>query len=199
MPISAAAKKLRFELDNYGNPPKFPEAVTGNEPKYQYEILKQSGITEQQIPDFVDAEHWVKFFPPKGREHIKRFGVHVDHSRSFITTEVNPYYDSFIRWQFTLLKERGYIKYGKRASIYSPKDKQMCADHDRAEGEGVVPDEYTLIKIQIVEFNERVAKTLKDRKVFLVAATLRPETMYGQTSCFVLPSGDYVAVEMKND
>lgn len=147
----------------------------------------------------MNAEHWVKFFPPKGREHIKQFGVHVDHSRSFITTEVNPYYDSFIRWQFTLLKERGYIKYGKRASIYSPKDRQMCADHDRAEGEGVVPDEYTLIKIQVVEFNERVAKTLKDRKVFLVAATLRPETMYGQTSCFVLPAGDYVAVEMKND
>jgi hypothetical protein len=23
--------------------------------------------------------------------------------------------------------------------------------------------------------------------------------MYGQTSCFVLPAGDYVAVEMKND
>jgi leucyl-tRNA synthetase len=42
-------------------------------------------------------------------------------------------------------------------------------------------------------------KTLAGRKVFLVAATLRPETMYGQTSCFVLPSGDYVAVEMKND
>lgn len=40
---------------------------------------------------------------------------------------------------------------------------------------------------------------LKDRNVFLVAATLRPETMYGQTSCFLLPSGDYVAVEMKND
>lgn len=45
MPISAAAKKLRFELDTYGNPPKFPEAVTGTEPKYQYEILKQTGIT----------------------------------------------------------------------------------------------------------------------------------------------------------
>jgi leucyl-tRNA synthetase len=125
--------------------------------------------------------------------------VHVDHSRSFITTEVNPYYDSFIRWQFTLLKERGYIKYGKRASIYSPKDKQMCADHDRSEGEGVGPDEYTLIKIQITEFNARLEQQLKGRKVFLVAATLRPETMYGQTSCFVLPAGDYCAVEMKND
>lgn len=140
MPISAAAKKLNFELETYGNPPNFPEGQKDTDPKFQYQIMTQLGISEQQIPQFVDANYWVKYFPPRGREHIKKFGVHVDHSRSFITTELNPYYDSFIRWQFTLLKERGYIKYGKRASIYSPKDKQMCADHDRAEGEGVVPD-----------------------------------------------------------
>jgi leucyl-tRNA synthetase len=70
----------------------------------------------------------------------------------------------------------------------------MCADHDRAEGEGVGPDEYTLVKIQVVENNARLDAKLKGRKIFLVAATLRPETMYGQTSCFVLPSGDYAAV-----
>lgn len=40
---------------------------------------------------------------------------------------------------------------------------------------------------------------MEGRKVFLVAATLRPETMYGQTSCYLLPSGDYIAIEMKND
>jgi leucyl-tRNA synthetase len=31
----------------------------------------------------------------------------------------------------------------------------------------------------------------------LVAATLRPETMYGQTNCFVLPSGDYAFFEFE--
>ena len=75
----------------------------------------------------------------------------------------------------------------------------MCADHDRAEGEGVVPDEYSLIKLKVIEHNERLNKSLAGRNVFLVAATLRPETMYGQTSCFVLPTGEYVAVEMKNN
>ena len=137
MPISAAAKKVKSELETYGNPPNFPE---NTEQKFQYQIMEQLGISKEIIPEFVDAYRWVVYFPPRGREHIKNFGVHVDHSRSFITTDLNPYYDSFIRWQFTLLKERGYIKYGKRASIYSPKDKQMCADHDRAEGEGVGPD-----------------------------------------------------------
>lgn len=40
---------------------------------------------------------------------------------------------------------------------------------------------------------------LKGRKVYLVCATLRPETMYGQTNCYVLPTGNYGAFEMKND
>jgi leucyl-tRNA synthetase len=34
--------------------------------------------------------------------------------------------------------------------------------------------------------------------IFLVAATLRPETMYGQTNCFVLPEGEYGLFEMKD-
>jgi leucyl-tRNA synthetase len=37
------------------------------------------------------------------------------------------------------------------------------------------------------------------KKVYLVAATLRPETMYGQTNCYVLAEGEYGVFEMKND
>jgi len=33
----------------------------------------------------------------------------------------------------------------------------------------------------------------------MVAATLRPETMYGQTNCYVLPEGEYGVFEMVND
>lgn len=38
----------------------------------------------------------------------------VDWRRSFITTDVNPYYDSFVRWHFLTLKDRGKVKFGKR-------------------------------------------------------------------------------------
>jgi leucyl-tRNA synthetase len=65
--------------------------------------------------------------------------MHIDHDRSFITTDLNPYYSSFVQWQFTLLKERGFIKFGKKPTIYSPRDKQICGDFDRSHGEGVVP------------------------------------------------------------
>lgn len=42
--------------------------------------------------------------------------LQVDWRRSFITTDVNPFYDSFVRWQFITLKERKKIKFGKRSA-----------------------------------------------------------------------------------
>lgn len=40
-----------------------------------------------------------------------------------------------------------------RFAVFSPLDGQPCADHDRASGEGVGPQEYTLIKLEVLEFN----------------------------------------------
>ena len=48
-----------------------------------------------------------------------------------------------------------------------------------------------LIIIIITTTTTTTTTTNKGRDVFLTAATLRPETMYGQTNCFVLPEGDY--------
>lgn len=98
------------------------------------------------------------------------------------------------------MKERGYITFGKRPSIFSVRDSQMCADHDRSEGEGVGPQEYTLIKIKVLGWKkEELKKQFEGKNVFLVAATLRPETMYGQTNCFILPTGKYGAFRMKGE
>lgn len=49
------------------------------------------------------------------------------------------------------LKERNKIQFGKRYTIYSIRDGQPCMDHDRASGEGVGPQEYTLIKMKVLE------------------------------------------------
>ena len=43
------------------------------------------------------------------------------------------------------------------------------------------------------------SKKFKNKNLFLVAATLRPETMYGQTNCFVLPEGEYGVFKMRNN
>lgn len=75
----------------------------------------------------------------------------VDWRRTFITTNENPFFDSFVRWQFLRLRDNNKIKYGKRYTVFSPKDNQPCMDHDRAKGEGVGPQEYTLIKMKVIE------------------------------------------------
>lgn len=51
---------------------------------------------------------------------------------------------------FLLLREKKKIAYGKRYTIFSPKDNQPCMDHDRSTGEGVGPQEYTLIKMRLL-------------------------------------------------
>ena len=225
MPIKACADKLKREIDLYGSPPVFPtqeEAApkpeAASEPaagknkakgkkskavakagtaKTQWEILAQSGIPEAEIPAFQDSVHWLEYFPPLAKRDIELMGCGVDWRRSFITTDHNPYYDSFVRWQFWKLKDLGKVVKDKRHAVYSPLDGQPCADHDRATGEGVGPQEYTLIKMQVLEF-PGVLAPLAGQKVFMLAATLRPETMYGQTNAWVLPEGDYGAYKGLN-
>ena len=55
------------------------------------------------------------------------------------------------------------------------------------------PQEYTLIKMKVLELNDALRSGgLTDAdSVFLLAATLRPETMCGQTNCWALPEGEY--------
>lgn len=98
-----------------------------------------------------------------------------------MTTDANPYFDSFVRWQVNKLYALGKIKFGERYTIYSPKDGQPCMDHDRQQGEAIGPQEYTNIKMEVLEWSDELKKEIEGkvggRKVYLVAATLRPETM----------------------
>jgi len=206
--ILAAAKAKADKAAQSGNKAK------GNKTKLvqksgtgivrQWNILLRM-VPADEIPAFSDPLHWLKYFPPIGVEHMKRFGSGVDWRRTFITTSVNGYYDAFIRWQFNVLRAKGKVLFGKRNNVFSIVDGQVCADHDRSEGEGVGPQEYTLIKLECLRPEHGQARHAKmdallDRVAsegmsgtYMVPATLRPETMYGQTNCFILPTGEYGA------
>ncbi|XP_020088202.1 leucine--tRNA ligase, cytoplasmic-like [Ananas comosus] len=164
--------------------------------KSQWEIMRSFGLPDEEIAKFQDPYHWLTYFPPLAKEDLKAFGLGCDWRRSFITTDMNPFYDSFVRWQMNKLKNMGKIVKDTRYTIYSPLDGQPCADHDRASGEGVLPQEYVLIKMEIIPPFPQKLKVLEGKKVYLAAATLRPETMYGQTNCWVLPDGKYGAFEI---
>lgn len=227
MPIKASADKIKREIELFGSDfsgvpaeedeieqPKKEQAkredvtkftakkskavAKQGRGKYQFEIMLQLGISREEVVKFADPNYWLDFFPPLVQKHVTEFGGRVDWRRSTVTTDANLYYDAFIKWQITRLRDCGKIKFGERYTIYSEKDGQACLDHDRQSGEGVNPQEYTGIKIKITEFAEEAKNYFAEndfdfasKNIFLVAATLRPETMYGQTCCFVSPKIDY--------
>lgn len=184
---------------------KLKAAAKQGRGKFQFEIMMQLGLSKEEVVKFADSDYWLKFFPPLVERDVSNFGGRVDWRRSFVTTDANLYYDAFVRWQVNRLKELGKIKFGERYTIYSEKDGQACLDHDRSSGEGVNPQEYVGIKIKVTEFAPAATEALKEagfdydgHPVYLVAATLRPETMYGQTCCFVSPSIEYGVFDAGN-
>ena len=226
-PIAACAQKIANEMKQFGCPPTFPpemlevkkpeekpaEAAPGAPQRHtgrrgkvgpalpQWIIMKGMGLPDSEIHKFSDARHWLNYFPPLALDDLKAMGCHIDYRRSFITTDVNPYYDSFVRWQFQQLRDRNLLGFGKRYCVYSPLDDQPCADHDRASGEGVGPQEYTCVKLRVQDplshaaFAPHVA-FIGSKSVVLPAATLRPETVVGQTNCWMSPTLLYAAFEV---
>jgi len=207
MPIAAAAKRVKKEFEDDPNiiqkiKEKQKEKKSKNQSLTQVEILMGIGVAEEDIHKFDNPEFWLQYFPPYSQSDLEKLGINIDFRRSFITTEKQKYYDKFIEWHMTKLKEHNFISFGKRNAIFSMSEDQPCADHDRSCGEGLGPQEYTLIKMQLLDY-ENIPEKVKNimslnKKIFLVAATLRPETMYGQTNCYILPNGDYGFYEMAN-
>ncbi|BEI94138.1 uncharacterized protein CcaverHIS019_0605970 [Cutaneotrichosporon cavernicola] len=219
MPIKASADKLIREMEMFGEDfsgfkedaveEKVEKAASSDPSKakkgklnakstgltYQFQIMELIGVPREDIKKFAEPLHWLEFFPPIATEDLTNLGARVDWRRQFLTTPANLYYDSFVRWQMNKLHDQGRIKFGKRYTIYSPKDGQPCMDHDRQSGEAVNPQEYTAVKMKVLEWGPDVSSEVKQavggKTVQLVAATLRPETMYGQTNCFVGPNLDY--------
>ena len=145
-PVEEKSAEAAIAAKSKGKKTKLLVKGLAGKPMRQWEILTKM-VPEDQIPEFADPLKWLNYVPPFGATDLQAFGSAVDWRRSFITTSVNPFYDAFIRWQFNRLKEGNRIKYGKRANVFSVLDGQVCADHDRASGEGVGPQEYTIVKL----------------------------------------------------
>ncbi|NIP35732.1 MAG: class I tRNA ligase family protein, partial [Thermoplasmata archaeon] len=154
----------------------------------QLRILREMGVPEEHIERMGDPVFWTEYFPVVTKAELERLGVAVDWRRSFITTELNPYYDQFVRWQFNRLHEKGLVVKGRHPVIWCPVDNSPVGDHARVTGEGETPQEYTLLKFR-----------LEGSEDFLVAATLRPETVYGQTNLWVDPDVEYRRAQVDDE
>ena len=145
----------------------------------QIQTLKQFGATDEDIKKFKESpEYLVNFWIDKWKKAQKAAGFSIDWRRSFVTTTLTPQYSRFIEWQYNTLKKAGYVVQGTHPVIWCPHDQSPTGDHDRLEGEGESPMEFTILKFA---FGDK----------FICAATLRPETVFGQTNMWANPEVEY--------
>jgi leucyl-tRNA synthetase len=160
------------------------ERVKTGDTEFIKALTEIDGVPEEELQKFVDPVYMASYYTNESRETAKRMGFSIDWRREFHT--VMPTFQSFVRWQYERLREKGYVVKGTHPVVWCPHDESPTGDADRQEGEGVSPEEYTLIKFK---FNN----------AYLPAATFRPETIYGVTNLWIHPDAVYVEAEINNE
>ncbi len=154
------------------------QRVARGDQAYIRVLREVDGVPEEELNKFVDPLYMAQYYTNEGRLAAKSVGFSVDWRRDFTT--VLPTYQKFIEWQYKNLKEKGFVTRGTHPVVWCPKDQSPTGDHDRQSGEGVTPEEYTLIKYRL------------DDQSVLPAATFRPETVFGITNIWINPDATYV-------
>ncbi|TET25734.1 MAG: leucine--tRNA ligase [Candidatus Bathyarchaeum sp.] len=148
---------------------------------------EMDGVSEENLKKFVDPVYMASYYTDDSRESVKRIGFSVDWRREFHTTSLYPTFSKFVEWQCERLREKGYIIKGTYPVVWCPHDQSPTGDHDRQTGEGVVPEEYVLIKYRMED------------GAILPSATFRPETIYGITNIWINPDADYVKARVNGE
>jgi len=153
------------------------------------DILRANGCPEETIATLKDPLKVVEFFNRVYvNDYWKRFGFLSDWRR--FTCTIYPDYSRFIEWQMRKLMAEGLL-------IQKPYYAPACPEHgpvaidpsetDILKGGNAEMLEYTLLKFELED----------GRK--LVAATLRPETVFGLTNFWVNPEVEYVDVKVGDE
>ncbi|MBN1160118.1 MAG: leucine--tRNA ligase, partial [Candidatus Diapherotrites archaeon] len=150
--------------------------------------LKANGCSDKQIKKLKDPKEVVKFFGDVYvNEYWKKFGFICDWNRFTVT--IWPDYSQFIKWQFLKLNEKALLRQGVHfgpACVNCGPVAIDASETDLKQGGTAQQNEYTLLKFK---YNDD----------YLVAATLRPETVYGQTNMWVNPTVTYVRAKVDDE
>ena len=165
----------------------FAQKVQKQDPNW-LEYLRNNGCPEQRIKELSDPHKVIAYFNQVYvQDYWKRFGFIFDEKRFTCTTF--PDYEKFIQWQFQKLMQKDLLAqktYFATACINCGPVAVDPSETDISKGGNAEKQEFTILKF-------------KFGSDFLVAATLRPETIFGQTNLWVNPNANYVRVEVEGE
>ncbi|MEW5896986.1 MAG: leucine--tRNA ligase [Nanoarchaeota archaeon] len=152
------------------------------------QYLTNNGCPEEKISTLDSPERVIEYFNHVYiNDYWKKFGFLCDWERFTCTTHHD--YEKFIQWQFKKLRQKDLLiqkPYYATACIKCGPVAVDPSETDISKGGNAEKNEYTLLKFRLGDD-------------YLVAATLRPETIYGQTNLWINPQASYVRVEVEGE
>lgn len=166
-----------------GNKPiTFAQKIRNRKEKW-IKYVTERGYPQDEIEKLEDPKKVVEYFNKTYMNKWEKFGFLYDKRR--FTCTIHPDYKKFIEWQFKKLKENDLLEQGSYYATFCPECGPVAVEPNEADiSEGGTAEKvnYTLLKFK---FGDK----------YLVAATLRPETVFGQTNLWVNPEITYKEVE----
>ncbi len=154
----------------------------------------RDNLMEYEEPENIDSimesfkkpENIASYFSDRIVKDFNSLGYSIDWTRRF--TSADPFYQDFVKWQFERLRSKGLIKSGKYPVLYSVDDANAVGEDDISDGDidKVTIEEYTAVAFRGDEYS-------------LLAASLRPETLFGVTNLWISDHGDYVIVKVEGE
>lgn len=167
----------------------FSERIRRNDPKtiklYQ-DTLKEYERPEDipaRIEEFKEPQNIATYFSERTVKDFTSLGYSLDWTRRF--TSGDRFYQKFVEWQFRKLQSLGLIKKGEYPVVYSIEDNNAVGEDDIADGD--------IDKVSVEEFT---AVVFHGSDYSLIAASLRPETLFGVTNLWISPEAHYVKFMM---
>ena len=140
---------------------------------------KDPALIEKWLVSFEDPRTVAAYFADHISEDLDAVGASIDWRSRFTTMDIE--YQKFIQWQFRQLYEKKALVKGPYPILFSAADSNAVGEDDIKDGD---TDKVSILTFDLVKFPYG--------KSFLVASTLRPETLFGVTNLWINPRAEYV-------
>ena len=154
------------------------EALQAGDKELEELMVDIYGVPREDLEQLKTPLGMARYFSSDIKQGMIETGYSIDWRREFTT--IDEEFKQFIRWQYAKLMEKGFITRGTHPVGWCPNHNMPVGMHDTKNDVEPEIGEYTLILFEVDE----------DR--YMVAATLRPETILGVTNVWVNPNAVYV-------
>lgn len=138
---------------------------------------------EKRLEEFKEPQNIASYFSDRIVKDFTSLGYSIDWRARF--TSGDPFYQEFVKWQFRKLNSLGLIKNGEYPVLYSINDRNAVGEDDISDGD--------VDKVTIEEFTGVI---FRGEEFSIIAASLRPETVYGITNLWIAENCNYVKFKM---